>query len=43
MNGVPVATNPADLASAANYKCVQPDNHDHDHDHDDDRDRDHDH
>jgi feruloyl esterase len=23
-NGVPVATNPADLASAANYKCVQP-------------------
>ena len=42
-NGVPVATNPADLASAANYTCVQPashrdddDDHDHDHDHDGD-------
>jgi len=23
-NGVPVAVNPADLASAANYTCVQP-------------------
>jgi feruloyl esterase len=23
-NGVPVATNPADLALSANYKCVQP-------------------
>jgi hypothetical protein len=23
-HGVPVATNPADLASAANYTCVQP-------------------
>lgn len=35
-NGVPVATNPADLASAAKYTCVQPptDDHDHDHDHD---------
>ncbi len=24
MNGVPVATNPADLATAANYACIQP-------------------
>jgi hypothetical protein len=24
MNGVPVATNPADLANAANYACIQP-------------------
>ena len=23
-SGVPIAANPADLASAANYKCVQP-------------------
>jgi hypothetical protein len=29
-NGVPVAVNPADLASAANYTCVQPDDHGHD-------------
>jgi feruloyl esterase len=40
-NGVPVASNPADLALSTNYKCVQPDDHDHDdHDHDD---HDHDH
>ena len=30
-DGVPVAANPADLASAANYKCVQRDDHDNDH------------
>ena len=40
VNGVPVAANPADLASAANYTCTQPtrddhDRDDHDHDHDD--------
>ena len=38
MNGVLVAANPADLASAANYTCVQPDDHDQDHDHDHDHD-----
>jgi feruloyl esterase len=45
VNGVPVAANPADLASAANYTCVQPDDHDqdHDNDHDHDNDNDHDH
>jgi feruloyl esterase len=35
-NGVPVATNPADLAISTNYKCAQPDDQGHDdHDHDD--------
>ena len=41
VNGVPVAANPADLASASNYTCVQPDDHDHGHDNDHDRDYDH--
>src|ERR1700722_15988124 len=42
-NHVPVAANPADLASAANYTCVQPDDHDHDQDQDHDHDHDDDH
>jgi hypothetical protein len=44
VNGVPVATAPSALASAANYTCVKgpqirpPGEFDHDHDHDHDRD-----
>lgn len=39
VGGVPVATNQADLADPANYRCVPADqDHDHDHDHDHDGD-----
>jgi hypothetical protein len=37
VDGAPVAANPADLANASNYTCVEPPtvpDHDHDHDHD---------
>jgi feruloyl esterase len=42
MNGLSVVINPADLANASNYVCIQPPldhdrDHDHDHDHDHDR------
>src|SRR5262249_26313279 len=43
-HGVPGATHPVDLASAAKFTCVQPEDHDHDgHGHDGHGDDDHGH